>query len=145
MAEAKKEYEAGVASGEINPYRDKMIKSAAQGYMLVLPSAGGLGVASLADMKETMKKLEEFPIEVCELEELNQLVLKNNKIAVVPPEIKNLQNLKILNLANNQLEHLPSEMGELKSLKSLNIKGNQIPQSEIDNLQAKLPKLKIKT
>jgi tetratricopeptide (TPR) repeat protein len=122
----KKKYDEAVAKGEINPYQDKMIKTTTQGYMLMLYNE------------------DEFPIEVTELTELNQLIIQNGSITSIPKEIAALENLKRLNLSKNQLTSLPAEIGELKNLKSLNLKGNDIPQSDIDAVQAKLPKCKIK-
>lgn len=122
----KKQYDEAVARGEINPYQDKMIKTTTQGYMLMLYNE------------------EEFPIEVTELTELNQLTIQNGSITSIPKEIAALENLKRLNLSKNQLTSLPEEIGELKNLKSLNLKGNNIPQTDIDAIQAKLPNCKIK-
>ncbi|MCG8309397.1 MAG: leucine-rich repeat domain-containing protein [Cytophagales bacterium] len=124
--EEKKKLDEAIAKGEVNPYEHQMTKTTTQGYMLMLYNK------------------DEFPIEITQLTQLNQLFISNGKITSIPREIAALENLKKLNLANNQLTSLPAEIGELKNLKTLNVKGNNIPQSDIDAIQAKLPKCKIK-
>ncbi len=143
MMAVKKAHEEGVAAGSINPYQEKITHTTTQGYMLILPSVSTMAY-SLEDMKAGMQKLDEFPAEVCELTQLNQLILKNSNIKTIPPEIKNLVNLKRLDLSKNQLTALPDELGQLKELNTLLLKGNAIPQSEIDKIQKALPKCKIK-
>ncbi|TLX71061.1 leucine-rich repeat domain-containing protein [Labilibacter sediminis] len=143
IADIKKTHAEGVASGKINPYEEKMVHSATQGYMLVLPSLTGM-MTTLAEMKEAMKKLEEFPVEVCELTQLNQLTLKNNHIKTIPTDIKNLVNLKRLDMSKNQLAVLPVELGELKELNTLILKGNPLNDGELDKIQKLLPDCKIK-
>lgn len=143
MMAIKKTHAEEVAAGAINPYEEKITHTSTQGYLLILPSVSTMAY-SLDDMKAGMKKLDEFPMEVCELTQLNQLILKNNNIKTIPPEIKNLVNLKRLDLSKNELTTLPDELGQLKELKTLLLKGNAIPQGEIDKIQKALPKCKIK-
>ncbi len=140
---AKEKYNEDVAAGKVNKYEANVMHSATQGYMLTLPSMTG-NLTSLADMQAAMKKLEEFPIEVCDLVKLNQLTLKNNKIQTIPADIKKLVNLKRLDLSKNQIEVLPAELGELKSLKNLVLKGNPLKAGEVDKIQELLPDCKIK-
>jgi Leucine-rich repeat (LRR) protein len=144
IATAKKEREEAIASGEENPYKTQMVHSATQGYMLMIPNLSSATLTSLADMKNAMKKLEEFPVEICELTQLNQLILKNNKIKTIPTDIGKLVNLTKLDLAKNQIASLPSELGELKKLKTLVLKGNPLTDGEVDKIQKLLPKCKIK-
>jgi len=75
---------------------------------------------------------------------LKKLMIQNNQIKELPAEIGSLPNLEVLNLANNQLTSLPSEIKNLKKLKKLNIKGNNISPDQISEIQAALPKCKIK-
>ncbi len=142
IAEAKKIQEEAVASGQVNKYQDKVLHSATQGYMLALPSS--MGATSLAEIQEAMKKLDEFPIEACDLVQLNQLILKNNRIKVVPADIKKLVNLKRLDLSKNELTQLPAELGELKELKTLLLKGNPLNSGEVEKIQKLLPDCDIK-
>jgi len=125
--EEKEQLDAAIASGEVNPYEHKIQFTSIQGHMLMLSNE------------------DEFPVEITELTQLNQLFIQNGKVSSIPKEIASLENLKKLNLQNNQLTSLPVEIGELKNLKTLIIKGNNIPQSDIDAIQAKLPKCKIKS
>ena len=125
--EEKEKLDEAIASGEVNPYEHKIQFTSLQGHMLMLYNE------------------DEFPTEVTELTQLNQLFIQNGKMSSIPKEIVALENLKKLNLQNNQLTSLPAEIGDLKNLKTLNIKGNDIPQSDIDAIQAKLPKCKIKS
>lgn len=141
---AKKEaYDKGVESGTINPFEAQVQHTATQGYTLVLPSLTG-NITSLDDMKAAMKKLDVFPVEICELTQLNQLILMNNNIKEIPSDIKKLVNLTKLNVSKNKITVLPVELGELKQLKTLIVKGNPISQSEIDKIQKLLPDCKIK-
>ncbi len=73
---------------------------------------------------------------LCQLSNLEQLVLDNNQIEVLPFEIGNLSKLTYLDLANNQISFLPSSVGKLKSLKQLDLKNNNISTLpiEIDKL-----------
>ncbi len=142
IAEAEKIQEEAIASGQVNKYQDKVLHSATQGYMLALPST--MGATSLAEIQEAMKKLEEFPVEACDLVQLNQLILKNNKIKVIPTDIKRLVNLKRLDLSKNQLTELPVELGDLKELNTLILKGNPLNSGEVEKIQKLLPDCNIK-
>ncbi|MCW3785222.1 leucine-rich repeat domain-containing protein [Plebeiibacterium sediminum] len=142
IAEAKKIQEEAVASGEVNKYQDKVLHSATQGYMLSLPTS--LGATSLAEIQAAMKKLEEFPVEACDLVQLNQLILKNNHIKTIPADIKKLVNLKRLDLSKNELTELPVELGELKELNTLVLKGNPLKAGEVEKIQKLLPDCTIK-
>ncbi len=142
IAEAKKIQEEAIASGAVNKYQDKVLHSATQGYMLSLPTS--MGATSLAEIQAAMKKLNEFPIEACDLTQLNQLILKNNHIKSIPTDIKKLVNLKRLDLSKNELTELPVELGELKELNTLVLKGNPLKSGEVDKIQKLLPDCKIK-
>lgn len=142
LSDAKKAQEEAVASGMVNKYQDKVLHSVAQGYMLSLPST--FGATSLAEIQEAMKKLEEFPIEACDLVQLNQLILKNNKIKSIPADIKKLVNLKRLDLSKNEITELPIELGELKELNTLILKGNPLKAGEVEKIQKLLPDCSIK-
>jgi hypothetical protein len=110
---------------------------------------------------------EKIPAEVFEIKRLNTILINNSELKEISPDIVKMENLKTLNLASNNLTELPAFMGEItklkklnvsknqltslpeelkqcENLKSLNIKGNSIPQSQVDELQAALPKCKIK-
>jgi hypothetical protein len=133
-------YNDGVASGELNPYRAFILSSGLNGKMLTLPDLTAKMLGTFG-----CEKLDDFPLQICELTDLTNLKLKGNNLKEIPPEIVNLESLKQLNLVNNQLTHIPTEIGQLTQLKTLSItKGNNIPESEIQKIQELLPNCKIK-
>ncbi|CAL1262932.1 unnamed protein product [Larinioides sclopetarius] len=65
------------------------------------------------------------------LKDLNQLQilnLKNNKLSSLPSEISHLSQLKVLDLENNQLKKLPASFEKLANLCHLNLKNNKLLQ-----------------
>jgi internalin A len=93
-------------------------------------------------------KLTIFPVELCDLPNLEVLNLDNNELVELPPQIKNLRNLRSLSLANNHIHELPLEIADLPLLKNIDIKNNPLPESIIttstrgaENLRAYLRSL----
>jgi Leucine-rich repeat (LRR) protein len=72
------------------------------------------------------KQLKEFPIEIFQFTNLQELDLSKNKIKEVPKEIGTLINLKRLNISFNKLEALPNEIGNLINLVYLGLNRNII-------------------
>jgi len=70
--------------------------------------------------------LTSFPGEVAHgLENLRELFLANNKIApTLPPQMGAMTKLRILSLSNNKLEGLPEEMGTMNELEEVFIVKN---------------------
>jgi len=128
-AAAKEAHDKAVESGEINKYEGMVSHTATQGYMLMYMS---------------FNKLGEFPVEVCELTQLNQIYFKNQNIESIPKEIGQLTQLKKLDLSKNKISSIPDEIGACQELKTLILKGNPLPESEINKLQKLLPDCKIK-
>ncbi len=128
-AAAKDAHDKAVESGELNKYEGMVTHTATQGYMLMYMS---------------FNKLGEFPVEVCELTQLNQIYFKNQNIGSIPSEIGQLTQLKKLDISKNNIKSIPDEIANCKELKTLVIKGNPLPQSEIDKLSKLLPDCKIK-
>ncbi|GBN85029.1 E3 ubiquitin-protein ligase LRSAM1, partial [Araneus ventricosus] len=65
------------------------------------------------------------------LKDLNQLQilnLKNNKLSSLPSEISHLSKLKVLDLESNQLKKLPASFEKLTNLCHLNLKSNKLLQ-----------------
>ncbi len=114
-----------------NKYEARVVKSAAQGYML--------SMNSWID-----KEMESLPLEICELTMLTQLSAPGLKMKTIPKEIGNLKALKVLNLSNNQLSTLPNEIIKCENVKTLNLKNNNFSSSEIAKIQNRLPDCKIK-
>ncbi|CAG8971275.1 hypothetical protein HYALB_00001441 [Hymenoscyphus albidus] len=84
--------------------------------------------------------LTNLPEELCKLESLSFLSLRNNVFRELPPAIGHLHNLKELNIANNRLRYLPFEILELFStvshLKDLRLHPNpflELPQDQLDD------------
>ncbi len=128
-AAAKDAHDKAVASGELNPYEGMVTHTATQGYMLMYMS---------------FQKLGKFPVEVCDLTQLNQIYFKNQNIESIPVEIGQLTQLKRLDLSKNKIVSIPEEIKNCKELKTLVLKGNPLPQSEVDKLSKLLPNCKIK-
>ncbi|MBS2213671.1 leucine-rich repeat domain-containing protein [Carboxylicivirga mesophila] len=128
-AAAKDAHDKAVESGELNPYESMVTHTSTQGYMLMYMS---------------FNKLGEFPVEVCELTQLNQIYFKNQDIESIPIEIGQLVNLKRLDLSKNRIKLIPDEIGACKELKTIILKGNPLPQSELDKLTKLLPDCKVK-
>ena len=54
---------------------------------------------------------------VCKLNHLTALYLKNNNLVRLPPQISQLVNLRTLDISNNKLKILPAEIGDLINLR----------------------------
>ena len=77
---------------------------------------------------------------LCELENLEILYLRKNKISIIPEDFKCLTRLKELNMWGNQIESIPTFIQELDGLEKIHIGSNKIKDQEL-NL-SKLKKLK---
>lgn len=130
---AKKEEEEAVARGDVNPYDKYVTKSATQGKMIMMSPL------------MMSPELTEFPKEMCEITDLQQVIIMNNKIASVPAEIGNLKELNKLDLKGNQIKEIPKEIGQLAQLETLNLSNNPITSlpDEIKNCKS-LKKLMLK-
>jgi len=85
-------------------------------------------------------KIDEFPLEILELVDLESLDLSNNHILKIPDEISRLHNLVELNVSSNRLTELPEAMARLAKLRSLAASGNEL--KEIPGWLAGLPELR---
>jgi Leucine-rich repeat (LRR) protein len=72
------------------------------------------------------KQLKEFPQDVFQFKNLQELDISKNKIKELPKEIGTLINLKRFNASFNKLEVLPSEIGNLTNLVYLGLNRNKI-------------------
>lgn len=158
--EQHKEDEAeAIASGELNPYQKYYTDVAVGGPVILMTMAP----STLSGFPE----LKELPKEMCEFEDLTQIIILNNSIETIsrdiakltllkkldlsgnniktlPPEIGQLKNLKTLKLNKNPLESIPAEIANCKSLTSLVIKGTKLSDEAIAELTRLLPDCKIK-
>lgn len=159
VEEHKKDEEAAIASGELNPYQKYYLANVAggEGIIMNLPPSAFSGTPELtefpkeicefADAKQVMilkNKIASIPAEISKMTKLEKLDLTGNQLTSLPAEIGMLENLKTLKLNNNPLESLPAELANCKNLKSLMLKGTKVPADQIKSLQAKLPNCKIK-
>lgn len=136
-----------------NPYEGLVSRTPVQGFVLFL--------------MPFPRKLEAFPVEVCELRHLNQLRVAGHGYESVPDEIGELKDLKVLDLSGNRIESIPAsirfldrlakldlsnnritslplEIGDLKELKTLNLKGNPLEPGQAERLRQLLPGCRIK-
>lgn len=58
---------------------------------------------------------------LCDIDSLEELDAKNNKLTSLPYQIGKLYNLVTLTLTNNQLEHIPGSLGDLVNLEELSL------------------------
>jgi Leucine-rich repeat (LRR) protein len=72
------------------------------------------------------KQLKDFPQEVFQFKNLQELDISKNKIKELPKEIGTLKSLKRFNASYNKLEVLPSEIGNLTNLVYLGLNRNKI-------------------
>lgn len=87
------------------------------------------GLARLKNLKVLNLRntlLYDFPNEVIECFQLEQLDLSNNNISVISAGIGNLQNLERLNVIGNQLNELPEQLAEMPNLKDVLLMGNPL-------------------
>jgi len=71
-------------------------------------------------------KLTQFPKEIFEFENLEELDLSRNNIRDIPPQIEKLKKLRVLNLSKNKIESMPEEIGKLKKLVKLDVSRNPL-------------------
>ena len=84
-------------------------------------------LVSVMTLKASNNNIENFPMLITELENLEILDLSNNKIPDMPSEFGRLRFLKDLNLSHNLLTQFPNDKMELlASLDTLNISHNRI-------------------
>ena len=58
---------------------------------------------------------------LCDIDSLEELDAKNNKLTSLPHQIGQLHGLVVLTLTNNQLEQIPSSIGDLVNLEELSL------------------------
>ncbi|HNS41828.1 MAG TPA: hypothetical protein PKN22_03635, partial [Taishania sp.] len=88
--------------------------------------------------------LEYFPNEICQLKQLETLILNRNiYIDAVPACIENCQQLKTLDLWYTAVDHLPIEMTTIKTLKLIDFSGVQINQEGQNKLKKMFPNTKL--
>ena len=74
----------------------------------------------------SLKKRGDFPREIGELKNLEELRFTRQDLKVFPSELRNLKKLKLLNLSSNQITSVPDWIGELDGLLRLDLSYNHI-------------------
>ncbi len=158
MDSRKKEEDAAIASGELNPYQ-KYVSPGVGGPAIMMTMAPSPlnGFPELSELPKEMcaiegltqiiimnNKVESVPAEIGGMASLNKLNLTGNNVKTLPAEIGQLSNLKTLKLGKNPIESLPKEIANCKNLKSLTLKGCKLNTAAQNELAAWLPNCKIK-
>jgi Leucine-rich repeat (LRR) protein len=84
------------------------------------------------------QKLIEFPEEILQLVNLNELILDKTRINAIPNEISRLTFLQTLSLQHNEIDTIPTGLLKLKNLTKLDLADNligSVPEN-IDKLQS---------
>ena len=71
-------------------------------------------------------RIEEFPKEILQMANLEELDLSDNLLKEIPVEIEQLKKLKTLDLSGNQLKKLPYSIANLPHLQELDLTSNEI-------------------
>ncbi|KAJ7496108.1 hypothetical protein B0H11DRAFT_884601 [Mycena galericulata] len=80
----------------------------------------GLGVARQEiQLYLAVNQISRLPVQLCYVDKLTVLTLRNNKLETLPPAIWYLTNLKTLNVSGNRLQYLPAEISRMSSLETL--------------------------
>jgi leucine-rich repeat protein SHOC2 len=87
--------------------------------------------------------IKEIPEPLLQMNQLQELWLDSNSIAVLPRNISSMKNLTYLSLSGNRITHIPSTICFLQNLAVLDLRGNPIDPYEIKIAQALLPSCRI--
>ncbi|GCB69992.1 leucine-rich repeat-containing protein 40 [Scyliorhinus torazame] len=82
--------------------------------------------ATVTDVNLGFNKLSSVPLEVCTLEHLIHLDLRNNILTSLPMEIKRLLQLQTIILSFNRFKELPSALYQIPTLETILISNNQV-------------------
>ncbi len=88
-------------------------------------------------------KLEYFPFSICQLTELETLLLNRNTISIIPVCIEYCQRLKYLDLWGTTVSSLPIEMTRIKTLEKIDFSAVQINKQKQERLRELFPTVKL--
>ena len=74
----------------------------------------------------TRERLKEFPSEIYQFVNLNELILDKNKLDTLPDSLNTLRNLQILSVEKNKLDTINPAICKLPNLKVLKLGDNYI-------------------
>jgi Leucine-rich repeat (LRR) protein len=89
------------------------------------------------------KNLQALPPELCRLQKLQVLLMKNNLGIQLPDCFDSLKQLEIISLLGCQLQQVPPQIKTLPKLRMLVIGGNRFSDSELAALRRDLPNTNI--
>ncbi|CAH2076190.1 unnamed protein product, partial [Iphiclides podalirius] len=85
------------------------------------------GCTALKEIYIANNFIQEITEEFCDqMQHLNVLNIRDNKVELLPENISLLQRLKRLDLTNNNLNKLPRNLGLLSQLQSISMAGNKL-------------------
>ncbi|XP_047509093.1 leucine-rich repeat-containing protein 40-like [Pieris napi] len=85
------------------------------------------GCTALKEIYLANNFIKEITEEFCDqIQHLNVLNIRDNKLEVIPENISLLKKLKRLDLTNNNLNKLPRNLGLLSQLQSISMEGNKL-------------------
>lgn len=94
------------------------------------------GCTALKELYLANNFITEITEEFCDqMQHLNVLNLRDNKLELLPENISLLKKLKRLDITNNNLNKLPGNLGLLSQLQSLNMEGNKFTSLRQDVIQ----------
>lgn len=87
-------------------------------------------------------KLINFPIAICQLRNIEELILNRNDFSYIPPCINYCQKLTTIDLWETPVTSLSSEMQSIPSLKSIDFSGVRMNPTQQRILKEQFPKVK---
>lgn len=91
--------------------------------------------ASVIDLSN--KNLDKIPDEIFSYENLQKLILRNNKIKAIPKEITSLKRLRMIDLSNNRIDILYAKFFSLTNLEAIYLNQNNLKSIPIQITQLK--------
>lgn len=88
-------------------------------------------------------KLINFPVAICQLKNIEELILNRNDFSYIPPCINYCQKLTSIDLWETPVTSLPNEMHSIPTLKSIDFSGVRMNPTQQKNLKELLPNVKL--
>lgn len=88
-------------------------------------------------------RLDYFPVSICQLTEIETLILNRNYFESIPACIEYCQQLKTIDLWYTSVTTLPQEITRIPSLEAIDLTGIQINKERQEQLKQMLPRVKL--
>lgn len=88
-------------------------------------------------------KLDYFPISICQLKNIETLIINRNNISSIPLCIEYCQKLKFIDLWGTSVTGLPEEMTRITTLEKIDFSDVQINKQGQERLKAMFPNVKL--